>query len=46
MANRRQFLAGLLASGLAPVPTWANAGSPAYLSAARLPVESYVLTGL
>lgn len=46
MANRRQFLAGLLASGLAPVPTWADAGSPAYLSAARLPDDSYVLTGL
>jgi hypothetical protein len=46
MANRRQFLARLLASGLTPVPTWADAGSPAYLSAARLPDGRYVLTGL
>ncbi|MCR8827504.1 DUF1513 domain-containing protein [Pseudosulfitobacter koreensis] len=46
MANRRQFLAGLLATGLAPVPTWADAGNPAYLSAARLPDGRYVLTGL
>lgn len=46
MANRRQFLAGLLATGLAPVPTWADAGNPAYLSAARLPDGRYVLIGL
>ncbi|MGJ8611076.1 MAG: DUF1513 domain-containing protein [Octadecabacter sp.] len=44
--GRRQFIAGLLATGLAPKPTWADAGSPAYLSAAALPDDSYVLCGI
>ena len=46
MTNRRQFLAGLLATGLAPSPTWADAGSPSYLSAAALPEGGYVLCGI
>jgi hypothetical protein len=46
MANRRQFLAGLLATGLAPVTTWADAGFPAFLSAAMTTNGSYVLCGI
>jgi hypothetical protein len=46
MTNRRHFLAGLLATGLAPVPSWADAGSPAYLSAAARPDGTYVLCGI
>lgn len=46
MANRRQFIAGLLASGLAPLPTWADAGSPTYLSAAARDDGRYVLCGI
>ena len=44
--GRRQFLGGLLAAGLMPAPTWADAGSPAYLSAAAKPDRSYVLCGI
>ncbi len=46
MSTRRGFLAGLLAAGAMPVPTWADAGDPAYLSAAQVRDGSYVLTGL
>lgn len=46
MTTRRGFLVGLLATGLTPVPTWADAGNPAFLSAARLPTGEYVLVGL
>lgn len=46
MPNRRGFLAGLLATGLIPSATWADAGSPEYLSAAKLPDGGYVLCGL
>ncbi|AGI69835.1 DUF1513-family protein [Octadecabacter antarcticus 307] len=46
MASRRRFLAGLLATGLAPLPTWADAGDPSFLSAARTPGGDYVLVGL
>ncbi|SMX30882.1 DUF1513 domain-containing protein [Octadecabacter ascidiaceicola] len=46
MATRRGFLAGMLASGFAPVPSWADAGSPAFLSAARKPDGDYILVGL
>jgi len=44
--GRRQFLAGVLATGLAPSPTWADAGSPAFLSAAAKPDGTYVLCGI
>ncbi|WP_324752050.1 DUF1513 domain-containing protein [Roseovarius sp. Pro17] len=44
--GRRKFLGGLLAAGLIPKPTWADAGSPAYLSAAAQPDGSYVLCGI
>lgn len=44
--GRRQFLGGLLAAGLIPKPTWADAGSPVFLSAAAVPDGSYVLCGI
>lgn len=46
MANRRQFIAGLLATGLTPTTTWADAGFPAFLSAAVKADGSYVLCGI
>lgn len=46
MATRRGFLAGLIAAGMTPVPTWADAGSPSFLSAARTRDGDYVLAGL
>ena len=45
-AGRRKFIAGLLAAGIAPNPTWADAGSPSFLSAAALPDGTYVLCGI
>lgn len=44
--GRRQFLGGLMATGLMPAPTWADAGSPAYLSAAAKPDGTFVLCGI
>lgn len=44
MATRRGFLAGLAAAAL-PRLSWADAGSPAFLAAAKLG-EGYVLCGL
>lgn len=35
MTTRRGFLSGLLAAGLVPRPSWADAGAPRYLAAAR-----------
>ncbi len=46
IAGRRQFLGGMLAAGLMPKPTWADAGSPAFLSAAAKPDGNYVLCGI
>ena len=46
MTSRRAFLAGALAAGLVPRPGWADAGSPAYLSAAARPDGGYVLCGI
>ncbi|WP_417677583.1 DUF1513 domain-containing protein [Pseudodonghicola sp.] len=46
MTSRRGFLAGLMASGLAPAVTWAEVGAPDYLSAAQAPDGSYCLLGL
>ena len=44
--GRRQFIAGLLATGVVPKPTWADAGSPSFLSAAASPDGTYVLCGI
>lgn len=46
MASRRGFIAGLLATGLAPAATWADAGAPAWLSAAGLADGRFVLCGI
>lgn len=46
MPSRRSFVAGLLATGLVPRATWAEAGNPAYLSAGLTPEGTYVLCGL
>lgn len=46
MRGRRAFLAGAIAAGLVPTPTWAEAGSPRYLSAAQKPDGRYALFGL
>ena len=46
MADRRSFLAGMLAAGLCPGPSWADVGSPAFLAAARIPEGSHALFGL
>lgn len=44
--DRRGFIAGLLAVGVVPVPTWADAGTPRYLSAGATSDGRYVLCGL
>ena len=46
MASRREFLSGLLATGAIPAKGWAEAGSPAFLAAARRPDGRYALFGL
>lgn len=46
MATRRGFLTGLMAAAAMPSPSWAAAGSPAYLAAAREADGSYSLFGL
>jgi len=46
MTSRRGFLAGLLASGLAPQASWADLDYPAYLSAAKHADGTYVFAGL
>lgn len=46
MTTRRRFLAGFAATGLVPLPTWADAGDPSFLSAARTPRGDFVLVGL
>jgi len=46
MIRRRAFLASLLAAGAAPSLGWADAGSPAYLAAAREGDGGFALFGL
>lgn len=46
MATRRRFLASLMAATVAPTLTWADAGSPSFLAAAREPDGSFALFGL
>lgn len=46
MTTRRGFLAALLASAALPGLSWADAGSPAYLAAAREADGGYALFGL
>lgn len=44
--KRRQFMATLLATGALPALSWADAGSPAFLAAAKEADGSYALYGL
>lgn len=46
MPSRRGFLAGLLATGLAPQASWADLGCPSYLSAAKVADGRFILAGL
>ncbi len=46
MTTRRAFLAAMIASVAAPRLSWADAGSPSFLAAAREPDQSYSLYGL
>lgn len=46
MTTRRVFLATLMAAAAVPTLTWADAGSPDFLAAARAPDGSFVLCGL
>lgn len=44
--HRRAFIGGLLAIGVIPATTWADAGTPTYLAAAAAPDGSFMLCGL
>ncbi|MFY0679588.1 MAG: DUF1513 domain-containing protein [Thalassovita sp.] len=46
MTSRRGFMAGLLAVGLSPAPSWADAGNPKFLSGAKTTAGTFVLAGL
>jgi len=45
MTSRRAFLAGLAAAAV-PLPSWADAGSPAWLACAMEPDGGFALFGL
>ncbi|WP_299650761.1 DUF1513 domain-containing protein [uncultured Jannaschia sp.] len=45
MLSRRHFLAAAAAASI-PAPSWAEAGAPAFLAAAKRPDGSYALCGL
>lgn len=46
MASRRDFLKSILAVSLTPTLSWADAGSPSYLAAAKTQNGSFALFGL
>ncbi len=46
MSDRRSFIAGMLGTGLCPMQLWAEAGSPAFLSAGMRSDGRFVLCGL
>lgn len=46
MTSRRGFLAGMMATGLAPATSWAEVGAPDYLSAAQGADGAHYLLGL
>lgn len=46
MTTRRSFLTSVLAASAFPALSWADAGSPAYLAAAKLPDGNFALHGL
>ena len=46
MPNRRTFMTGAAAAAIGSSMSWADAGMPSYLAAARMPDQSYRLFGL
>jgi hypothetical protein len=46
MASRRSFITGLLAASAVPQVTWADAGNPSLIAAAKLPNGQFSLFGL
>ena len=46
MQSRRGFLAGMMATTMAPRATWADAGAPAFLSAGKDEFGLFVIAGL
>ncbi len=46
MIGRRHFLVGLSASATLPLPGWAGAGSPAFVTAGRDKAGRYLLAGI
>lgn len=46
MTSRRGFLAGLIATGFSPALTWADAGGPTFLTAAKKPDGTFILCGV
>ncbi|SLN32057.1 hypothetical protein ROJ8625_01465 [Roseivivax jejudonensis] len=46
MPSRRAFIAGLVAAAGSPALSWADAGAPSYLAAAREADETFALFGL
>lgn len=46
MPDRRTFITGAAAVGIAPSSTWADVGNPNYLSAAKMRDGSFLLFGL
>jgi uncharacterized protein len=46
MTTRRRFIASLLAASALPSLSWADAGSPAYLAAAKLADGTFALHGI
>ncbi|WP_085806954.1 DUF1513 domain-containing protein [Roseovarius albus] len=46
MTNRRAFLSGMLAATVLPRPTWADAGAPTCLAAAKVSTGDYILCGM
>lgn len=46
MTSRRRFLAGLVATSVAPSATWADVGAPAYLTAGQSDSGQYLIAGL
>ncbi len=46
LASRRAFLGSLVAAVLSPLVSWAGAGSPRFLAAARIDTGDFVLCGL
>ncbi len=46
MTSRRGFLAGLVSASVLPAPSWADVGSPGFVTAAKTSSGDFVLVGL